>query len=263
MLRWFWQKPRLPADFPAEWLPYLRRVFEYDRLNAATREQLERLTLQFANQYRFEGCGGLELTAEHRITIAGHVARMSLGWNELPWKRHINVLLYPAPFVAHQQQVDRAGVVTEFDDVRLGEAWQRGPIVLSWADVLLAPKVESALDEWPRRSSVIATGRNVAIHEFAHQLDALDGEMNGVPGLPTAEAAQHFAATLQQEWATWQRALRLGRFSCIDEYGVTNLIEFFAVVTESFFSCPRKLQVERPTLYALWRDYFRQDPAAP
>ena len=38
--------------------------------------------------------------------------------------------------------------------------------------------------------------------------------------------------------------------------------EFFAAATEAFFDCPGVLRDEHPSLYAVFSDYYRQDPAA-
>jgi Mlc titration factor MtfA (ptsG expression regulator) len=46
-----------------------------------------------------------------------------------------------------------------------------------------------------------------------------------------------------------------------DSYAATNETEFFAVVTEYFFSKPESMKHYHPKLYQVLQGFYRQDPA--
>ena len=47
----------------------------------------------------------------------------------------------------------------------------------------------------------------------------------------------------------------------LSHYGATNRVEFFAVATECFFERPHALREQQAELYAVLRDFYKQDPA--
>jgi Mlc titration factor MtfA (ptsG expression regulator) len=48
----------------------------------------------------------------------------------------------------------------------------------------------------------------------------------------------------------------------LDQYGVTDESEFFAVATECFFEESRAMQERHEELYTVLQEFYRQDPAA-
>jgi Mlc titration factor MtfA (ptsG expression regulator) len=121
-------------------------------------------------------------------------------------------------------------------------------VILSWADVL-----EEGRD--PSR------GQNVVYHEFAHQLDMLDGVVDGTPPLQTPAQYRAWREVMTAEYRRLVEASSLGRATLLDQYGATNEAEFFAVATECFFDKPAALERRHPRLYQVLRDYYHQDPA--
>ncbi|HEX3866442.1 MAG TPA: M90 family metallopeptidase, partial [Gemmatimonadaceae bacterium] len=138
------------------------------------------------------------------------------------------------------------GLISDDFEVRLGESWQNGALVLSWDSIEGANR----------------TGHNVVLHEFAHQLDLEDGSANGAPGLPKRAMYATWASVLGGEYAELVSASEDHRQTLIDTYGAKNPAEFFAVVTETFFENPRELQERHRALYDQLRLYYQQDPAA-
>ncbi|MEG3439724.1 zinc-dependent peptidase [Pannus brasiliensis CCIBt3594] len=132
--------------------------------------------------------------------------------------------------------------------VRLGESWTRDQLVLSWQ------QVQQDIHNWE-------DGHNVVLHEFAHQLDAEDGAVQGVPLLPKDIAPDRWAKIMTEEYERLCRESDRGMKTAIDPYGATNPAEFFAVVTETFFEKPRSLRAKHSDLYELFRQYYRLDPA--
>ena len=155
------------------------------------------------------------------------------------------ILVYPEAYVAPAEKVV-GGVVLEDESDRLGEAHYRGPLILSWAEVA-----------WD--ASQTDQGTNLVFHEFAHQLDMLNGAADGVPLLPKG-LQERWQQVMAREYQRLCRAAERGRETLIDPYGTTDPAEFFAVVTECFFDLPGEMKMQHPELYELFRAYYGQDP---
>jgi Mlc titration factor MtfA (ptsG expression regulator) len=160
------------------------------------------------------------------------------------------VLVYPGAFVVQRSQADAAGLVREERQALLGESWQQGQVVLSWQDVLAG-----AADPHD--------GRNVVIHEFAHQLDQETGAANGAPWQQGAQRRARWARVMGAEFQALQRRLATGdTASLIEPYAATNAAEFFAVTSELFFEKPLDLKQDHAALYAELQHYYGVDPLA-
>jgi len=105
-------------------------------------------------------------------------------------------------------------------------------------------------------------GRNLVLHEFAHQLDFEDGSTDGTPALESSAQARSWAAVFGNELETLRRAADAGEPTLLDPYGAQDPAEFFAVATETFFERGRDLSLQHPKLYEELRRFYRQDPAA-
>jgi MtfA peptidase len=246
-----WRRQRLEKrPFPKAWLEILReRVPYYELLSSDEQSQLRKLIPVFLSEKNFEGCGGLQMTDEIRITIAAQACLLLLNREHDLYAGLHSILVYPSSYRAPAKFVDPAGVVHEGDEGRLGEAWLRGSVILSWDDV--------------RRDAVdFEDGSNVTLHEFAHQLDQQDGSFDGAPLLEKPSHYRSWARVLMKEYRALGEAADRGQETLIDQYGATEPAEFFAVITEAFFEAPEALKAEHPELYAELKKFFRQDPAA-
>ena len=194
----------------------------------------------------WEGCGGLEMTDEIRVTIAAQACLLILNIEHEYYRRVTSILVYPAAYKTMPSR-GRDGVIRE-GQANLGEAWLRGPVVLSWDDAR-----RGALD--PK------DGHNLVFHEFAHKLDMLDGAADGTPPLADQETLRQWVQTMTREFAALRDAAERGRKTVLDTYGATNPAEFFAVATECFFEKARQLRQRHPAVYELLKDYYQQDPA--
>jgi Mlc titration factor MtfA (ptsG expression regulator) len=239
----------LAEPFPATWLTTLHEhVGHYELLPASAQKKLRDAVQIMTAEKEWEGCRGLELTDDMRVTIAALAAILILGFDDFYFDNVATILVYPNEYVVKEERALAGGATLEGESDRLGEAHYRGPIILSWSEICqnaLAP----------------GYGQNLAFHEFAHQLDMLNGAFDGTPSLPNDELAQRWADLMDKEFRRLQAAERRGRDTLLDPYGATDPAEFFAVVTECFFDAPRAMQREYPPLYQLFRDYYRQDPA--
>ncbi len=236
------------APFPPGWLEIIERnVRLYRHLPDADRDELRGLVQIFLAEKHFEGCGGLELTDEIKVTIAASACLLLLHRDTDIYPRLITILVYPSAYVARTR--NPIGVLAlEGQAIKLGESWSSGVVILSWDDVLAG-------------ASDIRDGRNVVLHEFAHQLDREDGWVDGAPPLEQRSPYVTWARVLGAEYERLQRASRLGRSTVLNEYGAKNPAEFFAVATECFFEKPHVLRTRHPELYEELRSFYRQDPA--
>jgi len=233
------------APFPPEWAAILDRNVPYESLlDDNEKIDLRGLVQILLHEKRFEGCAGVEITDEIRVTVAAQACLLLLGGQEDVFPRLRTILVYPDAFLAPSVEHLEDGVVVEGMEARAGESWSLGNVVLSWADVL-----EGAADP--------GDGYNPVLHEFAHQLDDESGASEGAPSLPDGRSEAEWKRIFTREY----RALSAGRSSPMDSYGAKSPAEFFAVATETFFERPVELKTAHPDVYDQLRKYYRQDPA--
>lgn len=253
------RRRRLRArPFPPEWLDIVRgNVPFFACLSEPDRQQLLGHVQVFLAEKRFEGCGGLVMTDEIRVTVAAQACLLLLHRQADYYPRLVSILVYPTAYMSEERRMTRAGVMTEGHTVRLGESWDRaGAVVLSWDGVRVG-------------GADARQGQNVVLHEFAHQLDSKEGltdavsmleESGSEPRLRTRYLA--WARTLSREYERLKRDAETGRPTVLSTYGATNPAEFFAVATETFFENPRELRKKHPQLYDELGAFYAQDPAA-
>lgn len=254
MLHWFRDRRRralLAERFPTDWRDILTRNVPYYAWLPAEKQNRLRDDLRiFIAEREWVGCGGLEITDEIRVTIAAQACMLLLG---IPptyqYERIKSILVYPGPYRKPAPQWGYTGLIPYSEQIVLGEAWHRSPIVLAWQSVL-----EGAADPHD--------GNNVVFHEFAHHLDGLDGDMDGTPPLETRAQYADWDAVVSNEFNRLVRADREDAPSFLSYYGATNRAEFFAVASESFFERGAQMRHDLPELYRVLRDFYRQETAA-
>lgn len=201
------------------------------------------------SEKHFEGCGGLELTDEIKVTVAAQACVLVLHRDHDYYPGLVSILVYPSSYIVPVQRAQPGGAIAEYGEHRSGEAWQHGTIVLSW-------------DAVKHSATECGDGHNVVLHEFAHRLDQEDGQADGAPTLSGRARYASWARVLGREYGELQRDTSSGRATLIREYGATNPAEFFAVVTEHFFEQPIQLRARHPDLYEELKSFYQQDPAA-
>lgn len=235
--------------FPDAWASILEaNAPAYRRLPSDLRAQLHGHVHVLLAEKNFEGCNGLEITDEVRVTIAGQAGMLILNRETDYYPDLVTILVYPSVFYADTSESD-GSVVNEYKEDRSGESWDLGVVILSWEDVV-------------DYASTGRAGYNVVLHEFAHQLDMENGEMDGTPRLGDRERREAWVRVFTEAYDRFERAATSRRKTLIDEYGAGDPAEFFAVVTESFFERPLALRREYADLYAELAGYYRVDPAA-
>jgi len=238
---------RIP--FSTAWREIIERNVSYWHvLSEEDRLELEGHILVFLAEKDFEGCNGLEVTDEIRVTIAAQACLLLLHRDTDYYPTLRSILVYPGAYLARVTEPVGHGVVREGVSVRLGESWRQGSVILSWDDVL-------------RGAADIHDGQNVVLHEFAHQLDQEEGSADGAPVLPKRSLYVAWARVLGAEYTRLLKDAGRGHKTVLNKYGAVNPAEFFAVATECFFEKAHQLKRKHPELYEELRLFYRQDPA--
>ncbi|MEI6080648.1 MAG: M90 family metallopeptidase, partial [bacterium] len=221
----------------------------YKYLPTELRDQLKDLMKVFIAEKNFEGCGGLEMTKEIKVTIAAQACVLMLNRKPVFYPHLYSILVYPSSYFARDIDPLSFGTYVISESFRMGESWKAGIVVLAWDHVQ-----RGALD--------MDDGHNVVFHEFAHQLDEEDERhADGVPVLKRPSSYLTWARVFCREFAKLKREIRRNHETVIDDYGATNPAEFFAVATESFFEKPKQIKERHPALYKVLKDYYNLDPA--
>jgi Mlc titration factor MtfA (ptsG expression regulator) len=237
--------------FPAGWQAIIEKNVPYaGGLSPEDRVELRGHVQVFLAEKHFEGCGGLSITDEVRVTIAAQACVLLLHRETDDYPRLVSILVYPSTYLVPGGAGAPDGRPADGPQARLGESWSRDVVVLAWDSVLSG-------------ASDIHDGHNVVLHEFAHQLDQEDGAGDGAPVLPRRSMYVAWARVLGHDFDQLVRETQHHHRTLIDRYGATNPAEFFAVVTETFFEKPRQLKAKHPELYLQLQQFYRQDPATP
>lgn len=242
-----WRRQReLDTPFPPRWRQLLREQLpHYAHLNSSQQLRLEQCVQLFMAEKTFYGCDGFTINDRVRITIAGHACLLLLGRSFSHFDDIRSILVYPDVYKVPNRRQDGL-VVHQGNDVRAGEAWSAGRVVLAWTSCEEASKDR----HFPH---------NVVLHEFAHQLDYLDGMADGAPPL-TPELSEDWPRIMTAAFNDLQQAMYYQQRPWLDPYGATEPAEFFAVLTETFYQQPQHLQQHQPQLYDLLCRYYRVDP---
>jgi len=225
-----------------------KRVSLYRHMPETLKAELHGYVNIFLEDKTFIGCDDLEITDEIRVVIAGNACVLLLNRSAVNFSGFSSILVYPDAYLAPTVSYDD-GVETISHSARAGESWHRGPVVLSWGDVL-------------RGSLNPDDGHNVVLHEFAHKVDEENGFVDGLPVLRDQGHYQDWADILTREFSAHRKRVRNNRNNVIDSYGAIAPAEFFAVATETFFERSQKMQQYLPDLYAQLQQFYGVDPAS-
>jgi Mlc titration factor MtfA (ptsG expression regulator) len=238
------------TPFPAERLRIVQRGFpQFSHLSAASQQELLGHVQVLLAEKRFEGCGGLVLTDEIRVTIATQAARLLLNRGADYFPGIVSILVYPSALSYSRSETLEGGIVRETQMSIAGLATgRRNVIILTW-------------DQTTRGVSDPGDAYNVVLHEFAHALDYQDQSFDGTPLLDSRASYSAWGRTMQAAFDAHRAAIEEDRETVLDEYAATDPAEFFAVTTEHFFERPVELRDHHPDVYAALQNFYQQDPA--
>lgn len=251
------------------WLQTVQRYPFLAALTTQEQSKLRALAALFLQRKEFTGAHGFVVTDAMAVAIAAQACLPLLYWGDpakaLAWyDDFVGIVVHEGEAIARRQAVDEAGVVHDYDEVLLGEAMERGPVMLSW------PAVDRAGRSLAHAAgSAAGSGTSVVIHEFVHKLDMQGGHADGCPPLPSGFMGTHdtrAARTLwRNAWAPAYDAFREkviiaerfgGERPWLDGYGATAPAEFFAVACEAYFVSRLRFAQEFPTLTPLLDAFF-------
>jgi MtfA peptidase len=249
-----WQRRKVAAQpFAASWRKILRRrVPMVQRLPVDLQLQLKKHMQVFIAEKPFIGCAGLQITPEMRVVVAAQACLLLLNRPADYFRNVRQILMYPDAFVVQRSVTDSAGVQQDHRQALAGESWSQGQVILSWQDTL-------------EGAAVADDGRNVVIHEFAHQLDQENGKATGAP-LPNLGdrnySAQRWQQVMSQAFVQLEYEAEHGIAGLLNHYGAQDPAEFFAVVSEVFFEQGAALAAHYPAVYRELCAYYRVNPAS-
>ena len=205
--------------------------------------KLRQLALLFLAEKQLIGAHGLEVTDAMRVSIAAQaclpILELGLDW----YAGFTGIVVYPGDFRVQRKEIDEDGVVHEWDDELAGEAMPGGPVVLSWDAMTNDPAM------------------NVVLHEFAHKLDMLSGAADGVPPLHAGMSRKAWLAVFKQAYEGFCDAVDRDKETWLDPYAAEHPSEFFAVISESFFTDPLETRRRYPDVYDQLKLFYKQEPA--
>jgi Mlc titration factor MtfA (ptsG expression regulator) len=195
----------------------------------------------------FEAVNHDEISRQDRLLIAVNACLPILNLGIDAYDEWATVIVYPDEFVIEYEEEDEAGLVHSGRDLRAGEAWDRGPLVISLRDV----HAQSARE-----------GYNVVIHECAHKLDMRNGASNGFPPLHRGMSVRRWTEAFTRAYEDLQGRIGRDEQTPVDDYAAESPAECFAVFSEYFFEAPHRLYTAYPAVYEQLTGFYRQDPAA-
>jgi Mlc titration factor MtfA (ptsG expression regulator) len=236
------------------WERVVGSIEALDGLDTDALARLRSLVAQFLAEKEMYGAHGFDLTDDIRLCIALQACLPVLEVGLDVYSGFVGVVVYPGEFRVRREEVDEAGVQHEWDDELSGEASYGGPVVLSWEDVATAER-----------------GYNVVIHEFAHKLDMLSGDADGYPPAPVGMNPREWRTTLKSSYERFCAEVDAAEAAAppeadtidfdFDTYAAEHPAEFFAVMTEMFFTEPHHLRDRYPDLYDAFARFYKQDPS--
>ena len=237
-------------EFPRDYQLILNQhVALYSLLPVNLKDELHGRIMIFLDEKEFEGCGGLKVDLRMKVTIAAFACMLLLNKKFDYYPKLNSILLYPDAYIAENTKSNFAGMMmVQKESARLGESWNRGNLVLSWQQI--ADESESQYSR-----------QNVILHEFAHQLDQLDGYADGTPPLADKAFYAEWHNVMEAEYKNLCEEAEHAIRDVINWYGATNPAEFFAVTTEAFFCDPISLEKAHRKLYDLFVMFYKVDPA--
>lgn len=186
-----------------------RNVHFYDALTTAERNALHGIARVIVEEKNWEGCRGFNITDDVRVIIAGQAALLLLGIPQNYFSNVESILVYPGAYRVVNEVTHPGRVVTEETDELIGEAWDGGPVILSWPDVATGGRG-------------VNHGENVVLHEFAHKLDFRGGHCDGVPELQTRADFDRWAEVMAAEYERPAKALESEASDVVDEMDIVD-----------------------------------------
>ena len=233
----------------ALWAQVVAELPVCDGLTTGELARLRELAGRFLAEKRFFGARGFGVTDYMRVAVAVQACRLALNLGYESLRACRTIILYPEGFVAERESLDEDGILhTGYEELD-GEAMYGGAVVLAWEEAR------------PWRGETDEFAGNVVLHEFAHKLDELTGDHNGLPPLRRGMSARKWSTAFSHAYEDLCAAVDVDEEPPMDEYGAESPAEFFSVAVETFFLAPGLLDRAYPEVYACLSELFDEHPA--
>ena len=241
-------KEILSQPFPKKYENILSKIPYYQKLNTQEQKKIKKSILIFIESKEFTGVK-LEITDEIKVTVAFYACLLLLN---IPTKNCfdnlLTIIVYPT-HVIYDVARESGGIVSKEPLLLEGQS-ANDTVVISWNDA--------------KKEAYHIGKENVILHEFAHEIDFLDGEIDGIPPLSEAKYKEWSEVLYRDYNKLKAKAITnryWGKYKILGDYAATNEAEFFAVATERFFGTPKSLKHHFPELYKELKDFYKLDPA--
>jgi len=234
-------------EFPKSYKNYLNNTPYYKKLDDADKQKIEKSILRFIYTKEFVGVG-LDVTDEMKVIIAFYACLLLLKKEtDNCYDNLLTIIIYPS-VVAFERVEANSGIYTKEKFLIDGQA-ANDTVIIIWHDA--------------KKEAYHLRHDNVIIHEFAHEIDFMDGIADGIPPLARSKYDE-WARVLYRDFKNLNEiALKnreWGKYKLLGPYAATNEAEFFAVATERFFESPKSLEKHFPQLYKELKDFYGIDP---
>lgn len=234
----------LSQQIKPEFLKILKQIPLYNRLNKEDREKIHKSIMIFINTKEFIGIK-TDVTDEMKVVIAFYACLLVLHLENLWCYENLKtILIYPHTVIAEQIMAN-GGIYTKGEFLLEGQS-ASDTMVISWHDA--------------KKDAYHIHENNVIVHEFAHELDFLDGSADGTPPLPSSKYYEWTKILLKEYKKLQNRALKnrdWGKYKLLGSYAATNEAEFFAVATERYIEKPESLKKHFPELFKELNDFYK------
>jgi len=225
----------LAKPFDEKYIEILQNIPFYDKLTEEEKNKIHKSILIFINTKRFIGVK-TEVTEEMKVIISFYACLLVLHSQiKTCYEDLSTIVIYPYVIIA-KQVMQTGGVYVKGDFLLAGQSAGE-TVVIAWNEA--------------KKDAYHLHKDNVILHEFAHELDFLDGEADGVP--PIGDKYHEWAKVLSKEYKKLSEIAsknrNWGKYKLIGSYAATNPAEFFAVITERYFEEREKFKRDFPDLF--------------
>jgi len=233
--------------FPSSYQSILAQIPTYEKLTTKQQEKIKRLIMRFVLTKDFLGAKGLDVTREMKVIIAYYASLLVLNLPRYDsYSTLKQIIIYPHTIITKELQ-SYGGIYTQERFLLEGMSAD-DTVIISWHDA--------------KKQAYQLHHNNLLIHEFAHEVDFMQGGANGVPPLQEGSYSA-FVEVLSKNYRRLCKKANTNRYwkkyKLLGAYAATNEAEFFAVATERFFEAPKVLKSKFPDLYAQLEKFYGID----
>ncbi len=234
----------LALPFNEAYRKYLQTTPHYNQLTQEDKAKIEHSITLFSNTKEFIGAG-IDVTAEMKVVIAFYACLLLLHKTTTNCYDNLKtIIIYPNAVALDNVQASN-GIYTKEKFLIDGQS-ANDTVIIVWNDA--------------KKEAYHLRHDNVIVHEFAHEIDFMDGEIDGVPPIENSKYDE-WSRVLFGDYKKLSDVVlkkrEWGKYKLLGSYAATNEAEFFAVVTERFFESPQSLKKHFPELYKELKDFYK------